>query len=71
MAKRGISNIAAGGSNMMEITVKSAYVTSFTAASIKEDKLLFAVFVVDSDSLSSEEIKDLTEVTHVVRSEAS
>ena len=49
---------------MVEITVQSAHVTSLTAASLERDKFLFAVIVVESDSLSYEEIADLTKVTH-------
>ena len=65
--KPSISNIGAGGSNVVEITVQSAHVTSLTAASIERDKFLFAVIVVDSNSLSYEEIADLTKVTYDLR----
>ena len=60
--KPSISNLAAGASNAVEITVQSAHVASLTAAAVARDKFLVAVVPVDSDSLSYEEIADLTKV---------
>ena len=62
--KPSISNLAAGGTNAVEITVQSAHVASLTAASIARDKFLVAAIVVHSDSLSYDEIADLTKVTY-------
>ena len=62
--KPSIWNLAAGASNAVEITVQSAHVASLTAASVARDKFLVAVISVDSDSLSYEEIADLTKVVN-------
>lgn len=61
--KPSLSNLSAGGANTVEITVQSAHAASLTAASIARDKFLVAVFVVDSDSLSYDEIVALTKRT--------
>ena len=61
--KPSLSNLSAGGANTVEITVQSAHAASLTAASIARDKFLVAVFVVDSDSLSYDEIVALTKVS--------
>ena len=58
-----ISNLAAGASSVVEISVQSAHVASLTAAAVARDKFLVAAIVVDSDDLSYDEIADLTKVT--------